>query len=444
VERLKKCTAAGLEDLKEHGDAAMEQVKQLVFTEMARMRSLMERMVAVGAVQDVRARDLLIEGLRRPPPSGLVAHSADPTVVEAGAAASIPVTATKIMAQVEVPAAILRVRESVRTLQAKGKLAGVPLFNEHGECVPLIEMMPDLRWGQALEEYAEGRHGMASIVEVQQLFGNRWRLRHSEPKRDRYIKLYSEWAALYRAFDTEYVRRGGVAGIRVDVNSLKQRYGPWDRNSKAVLKELRRDYPDPNRGTRKRARVEVCAASQLMLPFSFALRHHSTTQMQLALRKVEASVVLSLPDFPPPHLPLLRRLAVKENRSIFHPMRAPAPPSCPPSTKPHTAATCRSCCSPTLAPHRISRPPLVTDPGTPLTSLTLPSPLASHALPTHCQFSHRRRPLPQYTRITPARTASASTAAALSPTLDAAASPPTPAAGAPSCSVPLPLSSFPQ
>jgi len=51
-------------------------------------------------------------------------------------------------------------------------------------------------------------------------------------------------------------------GISEVVKSLKQRYGPWDRNSKAVLKELRRDYPDPSRGARKRARVEVRTGSQ--------------------------------------------------------------------------------------------------------------------------------------------------------------------------------------
>ena len=262
VQCLEKHTAAGFEDRKENGNAAMEQVKQLVSAETARTRSLMARMVAVGTVQDVRARDLLIEDLRRPPPSGLLKHPAEPHALAAGAAASSPMTAGPTTTQVEVSAALLRDRENVRTLQAKGKLAGVLLFNARGECVPLIEMMPDLKWGQALDEYAEGRHGAASILEVQQLFGNRWRLRHAEPKRDRYIKLYSEWAALYRAFDTEYVRRGGVAGIRVDVDSLKQRYGPWDRNSKAVLEKLRRDYPDPSRGTCKRARVEVCAASQ--------------------------------------------------------------------------------------------------------------------------------------------------------------------------------------
>jgi len=52
----------------------MEEEKQLVSTEMAHTRSLMARTVAVGAVQDVHARDLLIEDLRRPPPSGLVAR----------------------------------------------------------------------------------------------------------------------------------------------------------------------------------------------------------------------------------------------------------------------------------------------------------------------------------------------------------------------------------
>jgi len=234
VERLEKHTAAGFEDLKEHGNAAMEQVKQLMSAEMARTRSLMARMVEFGAVQDVRARDLLIEDLRRPPPPGLVALSAWPTVVRAGAAASIPVTATPMMEQLEVAAALLRDRENVRTLQAKGKLAGVPLFNAHGECVPLMEVMPDLKWGQALDEYGEGRHGTASILDVQQLFGNRWRLRHAEPKREQFIKLYSERAALYCAFDTEYAHRGGVVGISAVFKSLKQRYGPWDGNSKAV------------------------------------------------------------------------------------------------------------------------------------------------------------------------------------------------------------------
>jgi len=76
VERLDKYTAAGFEDLKEHGDAAMEQVKQLVSAEMAGTRALVARMVAVGAVQDVRARDLRIEDLQRPPSSTFLALAA--------------------------------------------------------------------------------------------------------------------------------------------------------------------------------------------------------------------------------------------------------------------------------------------------------------------------------------------------------------------------------
>lgn len=76
VEHLDKYTAAGFEGLKEHGDAEMEQVQQLVLAEMARTRALMARMVAVGAVQDVRARDLRIEDLQRPPSSTFLALSA--------------------------------------------------------------------------------------------------------------------------------------------------------------------------------------------------------------------------------------------------------------------------------------------------------------------------------------------------------------------------------
>jgi len=262
VERLEKFTTTGFDNLKKHGDAAMAQVKQLVTKEMARTRLLMARMVAVGTVQDVRARDLLIEDLRRPPSSRLLKLPAQPPVVAAGAPASSPVTVGPIMTQMEVSANLLSDRKNVRTLQARGKLAGVPLFNARGECVPLIGMMPDLKWGQALDKYAEGWHGAASILEVQQLFGNRWRLRHAEPKRERFIKLYSERAALYRAFDTEYVRRGGVVGVSAIVKSLKQRHGPWDRNSKSVMKDLRRDYPDPNRGTRKCARATARTGSE--------------------------------------------------------------------------------------------------------------------------------------------------------------------------------------
>jgi len=60
-------------------------------------------------------------------------------------------TAAPIMAHVQVSATPLRDRENVRTLQAKGKLAGVPLFNTGVECVPLIEIMPNLKWGQAFD-----------------------------------------------------------------------------------------------------------------------------------------------------------------------------------------------------------------------------------------------------------------------------------------------------
>ena len=82
------------------------------------------------------------------------------------------------------------------------------------------------------------------------------------PKAGAIHKAFSERSPLYHALDTEYARRGGVVGVSAIVKSLKQRYGPWDRNSKSVMKDLRRDYPDPNRGTRKRARAAARTGSE--------------------------------------------------------------------------------------------------------------------------------------------------------------------------------------
>lgn len=130
--------------------------------------------------------------------------------------------------------------------------------------------------------------------------------------------------------------------------------------------------------------------------FPFALRHHSTTQMQPALRKVEASAVLSLQSLPPFHIPLLCRLDVTDNRSISHPMRAPTPPAGPPSTTPHTAATCRSCCSPTLAPNRTPCPSID---NRPLHSTQSHPPLANGVART----PHSSRSLASATPITTIR-----------------------------------------
>jgi len=129
-------------------------------------------MLGVGAVQDARTRDLLIQNLRRPPPSGLLKPPAELPAFAAGSAVSSPITAAPITTQLEVLAALLRDRDYVRTLQTSGKHSGVPLLNARAECVPLFEMVPEIDCDNALDGYAKGRRGAASIFEVQQLFGS--------------------------------------------------------------------------------------------------------------------------------------------------------------------------------------------------------------------------------------------------------------------------------
>jgi len=82
----------------------------------------------------------------------------------------------------------------VRTLQAAGKLAGVPVFESSSEYVPLLPMGHKLNWELALDEYAVGLDGRVAIWDLEQQFGDRWRLRGEAKKR--LSNLYSERAAL--------------------------------------------------------------------------------------------------------------------------------------------------------------------------------------------------------------------------------------------------------
>lgn len=203
-------------------------------------------MLSGAGVQDPVVRDLMAAELRRP----MVVPSEDGSALATGdgaadKVASVPMVPPVPPRAVPVSAALIKNRDSVRLLQVKGNLAGVPIHTSGGEFVPLLPMAARLNWEQALDEYAEAVGGRAAVVKVQQLSGNRWRLRHPDRERGRLIKLYSERAALHRAFDKEYARRGTTVGIARVVSSLKQRYATG-ANTKAVLAVLRKDYPPAN------------------------------------------------------------------------------------------------------------------------------------------------------------------------------------------------------
>jgi len=81
------------------------------------------------------------------------------------------------------------------------------------------------------------------IWDLEQLFGDRSRLRGAAKKR--LCNLYSERAALCRAFEVECASRGSAVGVAGVVLFLKQRYGTGTNRTKAVLEQVTKDYPTP-------------------------------------------------------------------------------------------------------------------------------------------------------------------------------------------------------
>ena len=87
--------------------------------------------------------------------------------------------------------ALLRDRESVRKLRMKQKLRGVALFEGPGECVPLLPLELGTGWARALDEYATGLDGRASVRDVEAMFGQQWRHLIPDPReRNRRGHLY--------------------------------------------------------------------------------------------------------------------------------------------------------------------------------------------------------------------------------------------------------------
>jgi len=224
------------------GDARSQLDKRLDMVEgdLRRMRELLARLFTDDVLRDPRARKLVQKELVRAPsppaPGSCSARELNSASVPAGLAVAPPLPA-------RVPARLTADREHVRTLQAAIKLAGVPMFESSDEYVPLLPMGHGLNWGLELDEHAAGVDGRVVIWDLEQLFGDRWRLRRAEKKR--LSNLYSEREALYRAFKVEYASRGSAVGVDGVVSVLKQRYGSGTSKTNAVLEQLRKDCLTP-------------------------------------------------------------------------------------------------------------------------------------------------------------------------------------------------------
>jgi len=247
VVAVKQHVDVGLSRVLAHGSAIAGDARSHLDTrfdvvegDLRRMRELLARLVTDDVLRDPRAREIVRQELVRapppPPPGSSSAQMLNSASVPAVLSVAAPLPA-------RVPARLTAAREYVRTLQAAGKLACVPVFESSDEYVPLLPMGHGLNWEMALDEYAVGMDGRVAIWDLKKLFGDRWRLRGGAKRR--LSDLYSERAAVYRAFKVEYASRGSAVAVAGVVYFLKQRYGSGINKTKAVLSQLKKDYPRP-------------------------------------------------------------------------------------------------------------------------------------------------------------------------------------------------------
>ena len=236
VGRVMTHTTAVGADIQSHMDARFDAMEQ----DLARQRELLARLLTDDILRDPRARALVrAELVRAPGPAAPTTATAQVlrSATEPAAPVTSPTPAPPICTQ------LLTDRRNVRTLQAAGKLVGVPIYESMTECVPLLTLAEQPNWGVVLDQYVNGVDGRVSLMEAQQLFGKRWRLCPREPAaRRNVIKTFSERSHLHRAFDVEYARRGHAVGKDRILRDLKAKF-PAEASLKAVLSRAKREYP---------------------------------------------------------------------------------------------------------------------------------------------------------------------------------------------------------
>jgi len=237
VKRVVATTTAAAAHVNKHVDERFNAVEG----ELGRLREVMAHLVCEGLLPSVRARQQVHEEISRPPappPPTTAAASVRLSAIECGTIRAAPPPS-------RVSQRLLVDRDRVRSLQAAGRQAGVPIYASSDECVPLLPMAPQLNWKMALDEYATGLEGLLSIREAEQLFGNRWRLRQPGSAKARVFKLHFERHALYRAFDVDYSRFGHSRGVDGAVAVVKKKSATIN-TAKAALARMPQDYPAIN------------------------------------------------------------------------------------------------------------------------------------------------------------------------------------------------------
>ena len=75
--------------------------------------------------------------------------------------------------------------------------------------------MESTGWSEALDEYALGTPARAPLRDIEQQFGNLWRLMESDHvQRRRLDNKHSRLSPMYEAFERLFSERGRVVGVK--------------------------------------------------------------------------------------------------------------------------------------------------------------------------------------------------------------------------------------
>jgi len=138
--------------------------------------------------------------------------------------------------------ALLADRAAVRELRMLRKLEGVRVADNGLRCAPLMGYADSTGWEAALDEYAQGTRERAALRDIEQRFGDLWRLMEPDAvQRKRLNNKYSRLSPMYEAFERVFLERGRVVGVKGVLTILK---GQWagERSSAKVIREMGEVY----------------------------------------------------------------------------------------------------------------------------------------------------------------------------------------------------------
>ena len=115
------------------------------------------------------------------------------------------------------------------------ELEGVRVADDRVRCAPLMGYVESTEWSEELDEYALGTPARAPLPDVEQQFGNLWRLMEPDnAQRRRLNNKHSPQSPMYEAFECLVSERSRVVGVKGVLTILKGRWAGELSSGKVV------------------------------------------------------------------------------------------------------------------------------------------------------------------------------------------------------------------